>query len=247
MQTKVVIEGYLKLSSSTHCEEQCNLFLLDYLNSENTLVIFITLNRGEGTAQPNQMEKLPADYWDLDLDVRLDNGERVSGYSPVRLTGNVCRTTTDKPCLEVTRIEPARNAPATATPEPQEPTPFPADYANIQALKDDCLKLAEKNQLGRISGTLHVPEDVYCNKSRFGRTCSIYLQDSSGETLYFDAWEIVHFDPIPEKYTSASIHLRAEDDQSIPEGGKVTILMSVSNLLDPNQCLYYPYEINLQP
>ena len=175
-QTKVVIEGYLKLSSSTHCEEQCNLFLLDYLNSENTLVIFITL-----------------------------------------------------------------------TPKPQEPTPFPADYANIQALKDDCLKLAEKNQLGRISGTLHVSDDVFCNKSRFGRTCSIYLQDSSGETLYFDAWEVVHFDPIPENYTSASIHLRAEDDQSIPEGGKVTILMSVSNLLDPNQCLYYPQEINLQP
>ena len=98
---RIILVGRLALFSSTRCGEACGLLLENPANAAQKITIFVTVG-----SEPNQMKPLPTSYTKSDIQVRLDDGTfAVIGYR-IRVTGSMCLTTSDEPCiLDITKIE----------------------------------------------------------------------------------------------------------------------------------------------
>jgi len=97
----VILVGRLTLFASTFCSDTCGLLLENPGNPSQKVTIFVPVGDGN-----NQMKSLPDSYTKSDIQVRLDDGTlAVIGYR-MRVTGRVCSTTADEPCINnISKIE----------------------------------------------------------------------------------------------------------------------------------------------
>lgn len=98
----VILVGRLAMFGSTYCTETyCGLLLENPAKTSQKVTIFVTLG-----SENNQMKPLPDPYTKADIQVRLDDGTlALIGYR-IRVTGSVCKTTADEPCIgDITKIE----------------------------------------------------------------------------------------------------------------------------------------------
>jgi uncharacterized RDD family membrane protein YckC len=98
----IILVGRLALMSSTRCSAgACGLLLENPAKTSQDMTIFVTVGSG-----PNMMKPLPDSYSKSDIQVRLDDGTlAVIGYR-IRVTGKVCSTTSNEPCItDIIKIE----------------------------------------------------------------------------------------------------------------------------------------------
>jgi hypothetical protein len=98
----VILVGRLAMMSSTRCSAgECGLLLENPAKPSQNITLFV--NVGDA---PNQMKPLPDPYRKSDIQVQLDDGTfAVVGYR-LRITGRVCTTTSEEPCLtDIIKIE----------------------------------------------------------------------------------------------------------------------------------------------
>jgi hypothetical protein len=97
----VILVGRLSMVSSTYCNHTCGLLLENPANTTQKITIFVTVGD-----QPSQMKPLPNSYTKSDIQVRLDDGTyAVIGFR-IRVTGRICQTTSENPCInDILRIE----------------------------------------------------------------------------------------------------------------------------------------------
>jgi uncharacterized RDD family membrane protein YckC len=98
----VILVGRLVLMSKIRCRDnKCGLLLENPANTSQTITIFITAGD-----EPNQLKPVPETYTKGDIRVRLDDGSyALVGYR-IRVTGSVCSTTSDEPCIsDITKVE----------------------------------------------------------------------------------------------------------------------------------------------
>jgi hypothetical protein len=98
----VILVGRIALMSGTTCSLQtCGLLLENPDKPSQKMTIFITV----GT-NPNQMKLLPDNYTKSDIQVYLNDGSVAVVYYRVRVTGRVCITSSDEPCIsDIVKIE----------------------------------------------------------------------------------------------------------------------------------------------
>ena len=87
--------------SSTYCNHTCGLLLENPANTSQKVTIFVMVG-----SEINQMKPLPDPYTKGDIQLRLDDSTlAVIGYR-IRVTGRVCSTTENEPCINnITKIE----------------------------------------------------------------------------------------------------------------------------------------------
>jgi len=98
----VIFVGRLALMGSTRCNAlTCGLLLENPSKPSQTITIFVYVGD-----EPNKMKPLPDSYTKSDIQVQLDDGTfAVVGYR-LRITGQVCNTTSDTPCIDdIIKIE----------------------------------------------------------------------------------------------------------------------------------------------
>jgi len=104
--TDVIITGRLALFSSTRCGLTCGLLLEDIANPSREITILVNVVSPGQQAEPNQMESLPDQYVKSDIRVRTDDGTYAAVGFRLRITGQICETTSGSPCIsDITKIE----------------------------------------------------------------------------------------------------------------------------------------------
>jgi uncharacterized RDD family membrane protein YckC len=98
----VTLVGRIVLVSQIKCKNGiCGLVLENPANTSQTISIF--LMAGD---EPNQLKPVPETYTKDDIQVRLDDGSYAPVGYRIRVTGIVCKTTTDNACIsDITKIE----------------------------------------------------------------------------------------------------------------------------------------------
>jgi hypothetical protein len=103
---EVVLTGRLALFSSTRCGITCGLLLEDIDNPSHEITIFVDVATPDQTAAPGEMEHLPDQYVKSDIRVRTEDGAYAAVGFRIRITGEVCETTSGEPCIsDITKIE----------------------------------------------------------------------------------------------------------------------------------------------
>jgi hypothetical protein len=99
---QVILVGRIALMSSTTCSLQtCGLLLENPAKLSQKMTIFVTV----GT-NPNQMKPLPDPYTKSDIQVYLNDGSVAVVNYRIRITGRVCTTESNEPCIsDIVKIE----------------------------------------------------------------------------------------------------------------------------------------------
>jgi hypothetical protein len=99
---QVILVGRIALMSSTTCGLQtCGLLLENPAKPSQKMTIFVTV----GT-NPNQMKPLPDNYTKSDIQVYLNDGSVAVVNYRIRITGRVCTTSSNEPCIsDIVKIE----------------------------------------------------------------------------------------------------------------------------------------------
>lgn len=104
--TEVILTGRLALFSGTRCGLTCGLLLEDIANPSHEITIFVDIPSPGQTAAPNQMDRLADQYVKSDIRVRTDDGTYAAVGFRIRITGEICETTSGEPCIrDITKIE----------------------------------------------------------------------------------------------------------------------------------------------
>jgi hypothetical protein len=102
----VTLSGFLEMFKSTYCDSECGLLLAEYSGSTNKITIFVRVAKEGVDPSPNQMKALPNSYSQWDIVVCLDDGTLAYIGNRITVTGRICKTTTDKPCISnIIKIE----------------------------------------------------------------------------------------------------------------------------------------------
>jgi uncharacterized RDD family membrane protein YckC len=98
----VILVGRLALMSSTRCSARtCGLLLENPAKPSQDMTIFVTIG-----SEPNMMKPLPDSYTKSDIQVRLNDGTLAVVGHRIRVTGKVCSTTGNEPCItDIVKIE----------------------------------------------------------------------------------------------------------------------------------------------
>jgi hypothetical protein len=224
-ERRVRIEGFLRLPSSTNCDDSCGLQLVDYKDSNNVLTIFVDVGTQNGIPEPGHMLRLSYMYEMDDLKVGLSNGGIAGNGASVILTGRICETTTGKLCLHVDQVDQGSIPPTptptltpvpTATPRPTAtPLPVEVDFNNV------CSHVGAPVIIqGRIGS---LPMFMFCS-----RTCSLSLKDigGSGKYLYFDIVRgslANQMESLHDKYQDSDLKIHTSDGQIVGVGDTVII------------------------
>jgi len=103
---EVILTGRLALFSSTRCDITCGLLLEDIANPSHEITIFVGIPSPGQTAAPGEMDRLADQYVKSDIRVRTDDGTYAAVGFRIRITGEVCETTSGEPCInDITKIE----------------------------------------------------------------------------------------------------------------------------------------------
>jgi len=104
--SEVILTGRLALFSSTRCGVTCGLLLEDIDNPSHEITIFVDIPSSGQTAAPNEMDQLPDQYLKSDIRVRTADGTYAAVGFRIRITGEICETTSGEPCIrDITKIE----------------------------------------------------------------------------------------------------------------------------------------------
>lgn len=102
---QVIIIGQLGFPSNSDCvNEVCGLLLLNPTKNSERILLAVYYSIAGNTPLPNQMARLPNSFNLKDFKVRLDNGDYVSNYATVRITGLICDDTGEFIC-SISKIE----------------------------------------------------------------------------------------------------------------------------------------------
>lgn len=102
----VTLSGFLEMFKSTYCDTECGLLLAEYSGSANKITIFVRVAKEGVDPSPNQMKALPNSYSQWDIVVCLDDGTLAYIGNRITVTGRICKTTSDKPCISnIIKIE----------------------------------------------------------------------------------------------------------------------------------------------
>gem|GEM_PF-5795551 len=102
----VILSGLLEMFKSTYCGTECGLLLTQYSGSGNTITIFVRVAQPGVDPSPNQMKALPDPYSKWDIVVCLDDGSLAYIGNRITVTGRICKTTSDEPCISnIVKIE----------------------------------------------------------------------------------------------------------------------------------------------
>jgi hypothetical protein len=98
----IILVGRIALMSGTTCSSQsCGLLLENPDKPSQNMTIFVTVGNN-----PNQMKPLPDPYTKSDIQVYLNDGSIAVVYYRIRVTGRVCTTKSNEPCIsDITKIE----------------------------------------------------------------------------------------------------------------------------------------------
>jgi hypothetical protein len=98
----VIFVGRIASISSTTCSLQtCSLLLENPAKPSQKMTIFVTVG-----SNPNQMKPLLDNYTKSDIQVYLNDGSVAVVNYRIRVTGKVCTTSSDEPCIsDIDRIE----------------------------------------------------------------------------------------------------------------------------------------------
>ncbi len=205
VERHVTIEGSLRLPTSTKCDDDCRLQLVDYDDPDKVLIIFVEVGSQNGVPEPSHMVRLPSTYERDSLKVGLSNGQVAGNGASVILTGRVCETVGGDVCLHVNQIAQGSIPP---TPLPTAtPLPVNADFSNV------CSRIGAPVIIqGRISS---LPMFMFCT-----RTCTLSLADlgDSGMFLYFDIVRgglTNQMENLPDKYRNSDLRIHTTDGQIV--------------------------------
>ena len=96
--THVLMVGRLAMMSSTICDYKCGLLLENPNNTNQNIIIFVTIGDN-----PNQMKALPDNYTKGDIQITLDDGTLAYVGYRLKVTGSKCTTTEGNPCIYTIR------------------------------------------------------------------------------------------------------------------------------------------------
>jgi hypothetical protein len=102
----VTLSGFLEMFKSTYCDSECGLLLSEYSGSDNKITIFVRVAQQGVDPSPNQMKALPNPYSQWDIVICLNDGTNAYIGNRITVTGKICKTTSDNPCISnIIKIE----------------------------------------------------------------------------------------------------------------------------------------------
>jgi len=215
-ESRVTIEGYIKLPSQTNCTENCMLYLHDPQNPENHLIIFVSRAASGADPAPGEMKSLPTSYQVSDLAVRLEDGSYAGNGAPVRLTGKVWETNLGQRCLVVTDVE-----------RGSLPAPTPTSLPVQVAFKDVC---AQAGKEVIVEGQVpHVPFVMTCIRSRCHLSLTATGTGTPSLLVYIPiGTESNQMEELPKSYKKEDFIIHTTDGQIAGIGDPLILTGSIN-------------------